>query len=388
MCVVRVCIISKMFPPVVGGSGRYAYEIANALGERGHDVDVYTQSKADAESTVEIHNTVSVYTFTKARRYLVTFETVYYSVRARVGVDLDNYGVIHGTLMPALTIALSDRFTFDTRIILTSHSFALSEVFAHSPEKTADYLFNYAFYPMNVVMDNVAARAADGIIAISEQMRNQLTSRYGIDDETVTRISHGVDTERYRPRDERHKAVSDDRSTLLFVGRLISRKGTDLATKALAATDRDDIELLVAGAGRLENDLKRLARNHGLEDRVRFLGYVPDEVLPVLYSSADATLFTLNYEGFGLVLTESLASGTPVIGAPVGGVPDVIEDGETGFVVPRDKRQFAHRITQLANDPELVADMSAAAAEAAKSMDWTDVAADVEALYRSVIEED
>lgn len=379
----KVCLLSKMYPPVVGGSGMYAYEIANGLAEIGHEVDVFTQSTGD-DRTLDVHENVTVYSLAKARRYLVTFETLYFSARARFAVDFDEYDVIHGTLMPASTVALSDRLGIDTPLVLTSHSFALSEVFAHSPEKPADYLLKFAFHPMNVVMDNVAARSADRIVAISEEMRGQLVEKYGLNERKVTRISHGVDTERYRPREEVHPAVSEDKLTLLFVGRLISRKGADLAVEALAATDRDDVELLVAGTGRLENDLKQLARERGIDDRVQFLGYVPDEDLPLLYASTDATLFTSNYEGFGLVFLESLASGTPVIGTPAGGIPDIVENGKTGYVNAGDPEAFAERIEELADQPERLTAMSQAAREEVDGRDWADVAARVEEVYESV----
>jgi glycosyltransferase involved in cell wall biosynthesis len=362
----------------------YAYEIATALGERGHDIDVYTQSKPDAESSFEIHENVSVYTLTRARRYLVTFETLYYSIRARSGVDLDEYDVIHGTLMPASTVALADRLTFETPVVLTSHSFALSEVVAHSPEKPADCLLKYAFHPMNVVLDNVAARGADRVIAISEEMREQLVTRYGLPEAAVTRIAHGVDTDRFRPRPDGHDAVSQGPLTLLFVGRLVSRKGADLAIEAVAATDREDVELLVAGTGRLESDLKGLARTLGVEDRVRFLGYVPDEALPGLYSAADATFFTSNYEGFGLVFMESLAAGTPVIGTPVGGIPDVVDHGISGFISRRDPAAMAAHIEILRTDPDRRAEMSRAARATVEDRSWSDVAARVETVYEAV----
>lgn len=381
----KVCLLSKMYPPVVGGSGMYAYEIANALAENDHDVDVYTQSTED-DRTLDVHENVSVYPLAKARRYLVTFETLNFSLRARLAVDFDEYDVIHGTLMPASTIALSDRLGIDTPVVLTSHSFALSEVFAHSPEKPADYLLKYAFHPMNVVMDNIAARSADRIIAISDEMRGQLVEQYSLDERNVTRISHGVDIERYRPREEVHPAVSDDKLTLLFVGRLISRKGADLAVEAVAATERDDVELLVAGTGRLESDLKDLARERGIDDRVQFLGYVPDEDLPLLYSSADATLFTSNYEGFGLVFLESLASGTPVIGTAAGGVPDIVEDGTTGFICSEKPAAMAERIGQLADEPENLTSMSRAARREVDGRSWEDVARRVETVYESVVD--
>jgi len=86
----KVCLLSKMYPPVMGGSGMYAYEIANGLAEIGHDVDVYTQSTGD-DRTLGVHENVSVYSLAKARRYLVTFETLYFSLLARRTVDLEDY---------------------------------------------------------------------------------------------------------------------------------------------------------------------------------------------------------------------------------------------------------------------------------------------------------
>jgi len=384
----KICLLSKMFPPVGGGSAMYAFEIAEALATRGHDVDVYTQTVADEERTVELHENVTVYSLATARRYLVTFETLYYSLRARLGVELDDYDVIHGTLMPASTIALSDRLGIDTPVVLTSHSFALSEVRAHSAETfPADYLLKYVFHPMNVVLDNVAARGADQVIAISSKMERQLVERYGLAPETVTTVSHGVDTERFRPRDEHHPAVSADTLTLLFVGRLITRKGVDLAIEALAATDRSDVELLVAGTGRLEAQLRELAIELGVSDRVTFLGYVPDEDLPLLYASADVSLFTSNYEGFGLVFLEALASGTPVIGTPVGGIPDIVEDGETGYVVPENPEAFAEKVDHLADHPETLDRMAEAARAATEHRTWDHVAAQVEDVYEQVRDE-
>lgn len=381
----KIGFLSKMFPPTKGGSATYAYEMATALGRRGHDVDVFTQLPRISDQPTDTPRPVSVHSVAKPRRHLVTFETLYYSAKSRLEVDLDAYDVIHGTLMPASTIALSDGLTFKTPIVLTCNSFSLSEVFAHSAVRPADYLLKYAFHPMNVVMDNLAARSADHVIAISTEMAAQLTARYRLPERKVSTVLHGVDTETFHPDGERHPAVSADRFTLLFVGRLVTRKGADLAIEAVQASGHDEIELLIAGEGRLERNLKRLASDRGVADRVRFLGYVPDEDLPSLYSSADVLLFTSNYEGFGLVVLESMASGTPVIAPPVGGVPDVIENGLSGYIVERNASAVADRIDQLVSDRRQLSQMSVAARNAAEERDWSRVAEEVETIYENVL---
>jgi glycosyltransferase involved in cell wall biosynthesis len=364
----------------------YAYEIANSVGDRGHDVDVYTQSEEEGESTLEVHDNVSVFTLTNSRRYLVTFETLYYSIRARVGIDIDDYDVIHGTLMPSSTIALADRVTFDTPIVLTSHSFALSAIRYHTSEKPADYLLRYVFHPMNAVMDAISSRRADRVIAISESMERKFVDQYRISADRVTTITHGVDTEHFRPVSSQHPETSEDKLTLLFVGRLHAAKGPQLAVKALAESEFTDVELLIAGSGRQQKALERQANELGVADDVHFLGHVSRNRLPGLYSSADLTLFLSTYEGFGLVFMESLAAGTPVIGAAVGGFPDLVTDGQEGILIERDAKAIGQAIDSLGVDSERIKQMGHHARKLAKDHTWDTVAEETERVYRDVLE--
>lgn len=377
----RICLLSKMFPPSVGGSEMYAYEIANALARRGHSVDVYTQA-AEKEMTLPLENGVTVERVCKARRYLVTFETLNYSAHARWSIDFGGYDVVHGTLMPASTITLL-RGVEDTPVVLTSHGTSVDETLSHEPEVPTDYLKRYFFHPMNVVMDALAGRGADRIIGISSGTCERLTSTYGFDESKVTHVPHGVDTGRFYPTPERHSAVSEDCLTLLFVGRLVSRKGLDLAIDALAALDRENVEFLIAGTGSHEDRLRSQAAEHGVADLVEFLGYVPDDDLPTLYSSADVFVSPSVYEGFGLTFLEAMACGTPIIGTAVGGIPDVVENGQTGYVVEREPRVVADRIDRLADDSTLLEFMSQNVLETVQSMTWDHVASQVEEVYRA-----
>ena len=378
----HICILSKMFPPGVGGAETYAYELANGLGKRGHSVDVFTQWVDDPDETVDVHENVTVHRIAKARKMFVTFETLYFSFKAWRTIDFERYDIVHGTLMPASTIALGPEGTGEnTPLVLTSHGTSIGEVHSVALETPADYLLKFFFHPMNVVMDWIAGQGADEIVAISDHARDELVQTYRFDDEHIQMIPHGVDTERFYPREEQHPAVDPDATTLLYVGRLGARKGLGLAFQALARLNDPNIEFLIAGTGRHEERLRTLAAKLGVADQIRFLGYVSDEELPVLYSSADVFVLPSRYEGFGLVLLEAMACGTPVIGTDVGGIPTVIEHDRTGLQVQREPQELANAIQSVVSDRSHQEEMAEAAYRKAVDTSWRAVVTDLETVY-------
>jgi phosphatidylinositol alpha-1,6-mannosyltransferase len=127
---------------------------------------------------------------------------------------------------------------------------------------------------------------------------------------------------------------------LLTVARLAAHKGIDTGLRVLAAlrTEFPDLRYAIVGSGVQRTRLEALARDLGVEDRVRFLGHVHEADLPALYNCAEVYLglsrtVALMAEGFGIALTEASACGLPVLGGLSGGIPDAVRDGETGFLV-------------------------------------------------------
>jgi phosphatidylinositol alpha-1,6-mannosyltransferase len=385
----KICLITKMYPPRTGGGATYAYELANALGERGHDVDVYTQAVPEAEEPPQTHPNVSVTRITKARP-LVVFSTLYFSVACRLRIDFERYDVIHGTLMPASTIALDPLFlrSLDAPVVVTSHGTSFDEARSVDPQSPPDYLFRYLFHPINVLMDAASGRFADRVIAVSDHTRRRLRDLYRLDGEKLTTVPPGIDTDRFRPTADPHPAVNEGSDAILVLSRLDPRKGIDDAIRAFARLDRPNTELLIAGTGRLEAPLEDLADRLGVREDVRFLGFVPDEELPSLYSSVDLFVLPSEYEGFGIVFMEAMACGTPVVGTDVGGVPTAVDGGETGYLVPRDADvvdALADRMRLLLDDPERRDLLASRAREWAEEHDWREIAPRVADVYRSAV---
>ena len=380
----RICLISKQFDPSGGGSERYAYALSVALSGRGHDVDVFALGDPDSIPELTTHDDLSVTFVGERKRSLVTFETLYYSLLTRRRVDFDAYDVIHGTLMPASPIALTVRPP-STPLVVTSHGTSLGEVRSHNLEVPTDYLKKLFFHPTNVLMDVATITRADRAIAISRDSYDELAGRYPVSRDALVHVPHGVNADRFNPAHDPHDATTGDRFTLLHVGRLVSRKHVDLGLRALAALDRDDVELLVAGDGTHRTRLETLADRLGVADRVTFLGFVPEADLASLYAGSDAFLFLSRYEGFGLTFLEAMASGTPVIGTSVGGFPDIVTPGEDGFVVDRDPDDVARVVGRLVDAPDLVVDASMAARATAELRTWETVAAETERTYEEIV---
>jgi len=382
----RICLISKQFPPGVGGAETYAHELVNGLAERGHDVDVHTQWIDNPEAEADVHENVSVNRICKARRKLVTFETLWFSFTTRWEIDFDEYDIVHGTMMPASTVATTLFNDIETPVVLTSHGTSIGEAKAVALETPADYLLKYFFHPMNVVMDYMASRDADQVIAISDHAYDQLTTSYRLSEDDVEMVPHGVNIDWFYPREERHSAVNEEKTTILYVGRLGARKGLDLALQALSQVDQPDIEFLIAGTGRHKSHLQRLVIELELDDTVQFLGRVPDVQLPALYSSADVLILPSRYEGFGLVVLEAMACGTPVIGSDAGGIPTAVGGEEAGMIVQRTVDDVAQSIFYFAESSNMN-EIRNAAMERARSMSWDGVCEHIENMYETQLSE-
>jgi phosphatidylinositol alpha-1,6-mannosyltransferase len=147
---------------------------------------------------------------------------------------------------------------------------------------------------------------------------------------------------------------------LLSVGRLQRRKGHDLVLAALANWRPDDppVRYLIAGDGDYRNALETEARSLGIRDRVVFLGPVTDDELPGLYAASDIFVLPnrrdgVDFEGFGIVFLEAAAAGLPCIAGRSGGVPEAVQDGETGVLVSgTDALELAEVIRRLARSTD------------------------------------
>jgi len=172
----------------------------------------------------------------------------------------------------------------------------------------------------------------DRFIVLSKAFGTILHEHYQIPWSKIHIIPGGVDTTQFqitqtRSQAREHLGWQSDRFILFTPRRLVQRMGLDVLLNAVAkvGAQHPEIWLAVAGKGSQRESLEQQVVALGLEHQVKFLGFLPDEQLPIAYQAADLTIMpSQSLEGFGLVLLESFACGTPVLCTPVGGMPEVL----------------------------------------------------------------
>ncbi|QIR38528.1 glycosyltransferase family 4 protein [Tolypothrix sp. PCC 7910] len=175
-------------------------------------------------------------------------------------------------------------------------------------------------------------KRCDRFIVLSQAFGNLLHQQYQIPWSKIHVIPGGVDIKRFQANLSREDARSklgwpDNRPILFTSRRLVHRVGVDKLLEAIATIKPriPDVWLAIAGRGHIQAALQQQATELGLENNVKFLGFIPDEDLPLAYQAADLTIMpSQSFEGFGLAVVESLACGTPVICTPVGGMPEIL----------------------------------------------------------------
>jgi glycosyltransferase involved in cell wall biosynthesis len=221
-----------------------------------------------------------------------------------------------------------------------------------------------------------ALRRAAHVVAVSEATRRDLITRLGLPPERVSTVYNGVDP-RFRPLDPAARAAARARLGLperfvLTLGTLEPRKNHLGLLRAFArlAGAEPDLALVVGGRrGWLDQPIFDEVRRLGLEERVRFLGGVPDDDLPALYAAATAFAYPSWYEGFGLPPLEALACGVPVVASRAGALPEVC--GEAALLVkPGDTDALAAALARALGDAALRAELARRGPAQAARFTW------------------
>jgi glycogen(starch) synthase len=387
----RILILNYEYPPLGGGAGVATAALAHELVARGVLVDVVTSAA---------HGAGERRTTSRDEEPLEQGGLRLYRVRSRrIGVHeagmmgaasylINAFPLIRRLLRQYRYDALHVFFSLPTGALLpflnvrgvpVIVSLRGSDVPGYDPYNTSMQRAHRMLAPLT----RWIWRRADRVVAVCESL-GRLTAETvpGLD---YSVVSNGVDLKLFHPRE--HSAPVQGRIRCLAVARLVERKGLGELLRAFAMLQPGQYELEIVGKGPDEQVLRDLADRLGIAEEVRFTGSLDRAGVAQRYREAD--LFTLpsSAEAFGNVFAEALASGLPIVGSNVGGIPELVEHGVNGLLVtPGNPRALAQAIRYLAEDPELRSEMGLRnRAKAEATLEWPQCTRRYLAIYEGVM---
>jgi glycosyltransferase involved in cell wall biosynthesis len=225
--------------------------------------------------------------------------------------------------------------------------------------------------------------SAEAVLVITPRFYRLLLSD-GVDENSVHVIPPGVNPSLFEgPFEDPFSSVGKPR--VLFVGRLAPQKGVGTLVAAAGLLEDPGAQILLVGAGPERKALERESERISVADRLHFVGFFAHDRLPAVLAHADLLILPSLYEELGTVLLEAMQAALPIVASKTGGIPDVIEDGVNGLLVPPgDPEALARAIDRVLADRKLARRLSEGVQERAKDYDWEVLAERVLRIYQDV----
>jgi glycogen synthase len=225
--------------------------------------------------------------------------------------------------------------------------------------------------------------SAEAVLVITPRLCRLLVSD-GVHENRIHVIPPGVNPSLFEgPFEDPFSGVGKPR--VLFVGRLAPQKGVGTLVEAAGLLEDPGAQILLVGDGPERKALERESERIGVDDRLHFVGFFAHDRLPAALAHADLLILPSLYEELGTVLLEAMQAALPIVASKTGGIPDVIEDGVNGLLVPPgDPEALARAIDRVLADRKLARRLSEGVQERAKDYDWEVLAERVLKIYQDV----
>jgi phosphatidyl-myo-inositol dimannoside synthase len=368
----HVCLISYEFPPHGGGEASYTRSLAEAFARGGDEVTLVVPKAPDMarikSERVRVLTTEAGGPIREARFLAGAERALDHLVRTR------KPDIVHVTF---------DYPTFFLHVrrpgvpcVATVHHLHLPEAMsmAETRRGLAERVPTLLKASIINSLEGMLLRQCDATLAVSRFSASTVERFLAIEPGRLRVVANGIDPspfERGSGEAFRRRFPAAVGKLVLYVGRLTQSKGVDVLIEGFAKVKKEepDVSLIIVGSGdsRYRSYLSGRAESLGVSGSVVFTGRIPDELLPHAYAACELTVLPSYMEGFGLSVLESMASARPSVATRVGGVPEVMVDGETGLLVPPgDAERLAEAMGTLLADPALANRMGEAGRDLAK----------------------
>lgn len=377
----KIAEVVPIFPPAKNGIGNVAFYNAWLLSTLGHEVGVFTPR-------YRAGLIVDEYPF-KVERLYTWFKYGNAGILPQLFWKLSHYDLIHlhyPFFGGAEIIYFLNKFK-DLKLAVTYHMDVVG----------TGILSRFFRWHTSHIMPRVLDKADKIIVTSWDYARwSNLKERLRAEPEKFVEVPCGVNHLLYKPR-YKDKALQDqyglhNKKIILFVGVLDKAhyfKGLNILIQAASEMkDKDDFRVVVVGDGNLRESYQSLAENLGLAKKIIFAGFVPDNILPKFYNSADMLVLPSvdKSEAFGMVALEAMASGLPVITSDLAGVRSVVEKQKTGLLVkPGSVENLIKMIRHLLDNPRLAVQLGQAGrAKVLAKYTWDSIGYKLDNVLRSI----
>ena len=358
-----------------GGMNIYIREVAQRLKSEGIEVDIFTREhnrQEELEDEFKVLNIIYINAGdpsidkTGIFSYLDKFVEGVLNYSSRQNQP---YELIYAHYWLSGVVAIELKNAWNVPIITSFHTM--------QGIKRETFPFNKGNQEREK-QERIISLQSDSIIAWSLHEKKFIEQNFGVKSSKISVIPPGVDLDLFHPiniQEARRKIhMQEDVRTILYVGRIERLKGLDMLLKALSQIQHKDTFLyVIGGTNNTEevNRLKKICIDLNLNEKVHFIGSISRTQLKYYYNSADLYVLPSYYESFGLSVLEAAACGKPTIASKVGGLPSIIRDNETGFLLEqRSLGSLIKKIEILLNDKELSDTMGRAARKQAEKLNW------------------
>lgn len=373
----NLLLINNEFPPIGGGGSTVTKYALRYLVQAGHTVTLITSAYKDLprRETIDGATVIRIPAIRRYKDYAAPWELVIFGFSALVQTVF--FLLTHKVDFIQAYFAVPAGWVAWIIHMVTGIPYAIyfggSDVPGSNPSR---YKYIYPF--ITPLLKMIWRPAAFRTVCSKELVR--LGNLADPHSEFIC-IPNGVETARFKPI----VRPPNPKVKLLFIGRLIYRKGLQRVVKALPAVKAKatvPFEIEVVGTGAARPELDKLAEELGVTDLIHYVGMVPYDELERSYQYADIFVLTSLSEGMPSVILEAMGCGLPIVASNVGGNNEIVHDGENGYLIDESDAMLAERLISLINDKALRERMGKKSQELAYDYDWATIMGKYNEMYR------
>lgn len=384
----KILTATDTYYPDVNGAAYFTYRLATLLAKKGHNVFVMCPSRA-FKNTISDDEAVAVYGIRSIhlpvyQNFRISPLSIFGSIRRVIReISPDIVHIQNHFLIGKEAVSAAKKLGIP--VMGTNHFMPENLThYLHLPGIAETWLQRFAWRQFVRVFEQL------DFVTTPTRTAAALLAKAGLRKKVVP-VSCGIDLERFKPTNDgaylrQRFAIPTDKPVLLYVGRLDKEKKIDMILRALPDISRvTSVHLVLAGIGKEKRNLEELAEKLGIQQTLTFTGFVPDEDLQNIYGVADLFVTAGTAELQSIVTMEAMASGLPVVAVNAMALPELVHDGENGYLFSDGNSQmFTEKVIAILSDQAMRAKMSKTSLEIIKDHDVNKTIEKYESIYSEI----